>query len=266
MPDPRRLTRRIAESQLSARLIAHVSVLALVAAATLAGIGHAQRSDGTSSTDGGLLSIIQSVRGAGESFVPTTTTYDLGQSAPIDEEVALDRAARAEAPATQDALPTPMAIDPEATPLPAPEDASVAQPAVGQTTTSATSRAPAPGPAPATLVWPVPGGSISQYYHAGHLALDIAAPYGSQIVAAQSGTVTWSGWKNNGGGYVITIEHGNGMRTSYNHLSSVWVSAGQYVAAGQGIGAVGCTGICTGPHVHFEVVVNGIIDNPLRYY
>jgi murein DD-endopeptidase MepM/ murein hydrolase activator NlpD len=55
------------------------------------------------------------------------------------------------------------------------------------------------------------------------------------------------------------------MTTVYNHLGSIWVSPGQYVAAGQGIGGVGCTGMCTGPHVHFEVIVNGVIDNPLRY-
>jgi murein DD-endopeptidase MepM/ murein hydrolase activator NlpD len=117
----------------------------------------------------------------------------------------------------------------------------------------------------AALLWPVPGGTISQYFHAGHLALDIAAPYGSQIVAAQGGTVTWAGWRNNGGGYVISIDHGNGMVTVYNHLGSIWVSPGQWVNAGQGIGGIGCTGICTGPHTHFEVIVNGIIDNPLRY-
>jgi murein DD-endopeptidase MepM/ murein hydrolase activator NlpD len=64
----------------------------------------------------------------------------------------------------------------------------------------------------------------------------------------------------------VSINHGNGMTTVYNHLGSIWVSAGQYVGAGQGIGGVGCTGICTGPHVHFEVIVNGVIDNPLRYY
>jgi len=86
------------------------------------------------------------------------------------------------------------------------------------------------------------------------------------VVAAQSGIVTWSGWRNNGGGYVIAIDHGNGMQTVYNHLGDLWVSSGAYVAAGQGIGAVGCTGICTGPHVHFEVIVNGIIDNPQRYF
>ena len=115
-------------------------------------------------------------------------------------------------------------------------------------------------------MWPVPGGSYSQGFHAGHLAVDIAAPYGSQIVAAQAGVVTSSGWQDNGGGNVISIDHGNGMVTVYNHLEASWVSAGQSVAAGQGIGAVGCTGMCTGPHVHFVVMVNGVIDNPQRYF
>jgi len=65
---------------------------------------------------------------------------------------------------------------------------------------------------------------------------------------------------------VISIDHGNGLVTIYNHLGSIWVGTGQYVAAGQAIGGVGCTGMCTGPHVHFEVIVNGIIDNPQRYF
>jgi murein DD-endopeptidase MepM/ murein hydrolase activator NlpD len=158
-------------------------------------------------------------------------------------------------------MPTPAPVDPNATPLPAPNS-------VGATSTGSngtTTRAPAPVASSAALLWPVPGGTISQYFHAGHLALDIAAPYGSQIVAAQGGTVTWAGWRNNGGGYVISIDHGNGMVTVYNHLGSIWVSPGQWVNAGQGIGGIGCTGICTGPHTHFEVIVNGIIDNPLRY-
>ena len=135
----------------------------------------------------------------------------------------------------------PVSVDPDATPLPAPDSVGSTTRASGGVTT--TVRAPAP--APAALVWPVPAGSISQYYHAGHLALDIAAAYGSQVVAAQAGVVTSSGWRNNGGGYVISIDHGNGMITVYNHLGSLWVSAGQYVSAGQGIGGVGCTG-----HVH----------------
>jgi murein DD-endopeptidase MepM/ murein hydrolase activator NlpD len=238
-------------------MIAHVSVVSLVAVASFAGLNQAQSlrtADGSSD----FLALVQSVRGAAEA----QAAQDLGLGlAPLnfDESATLDRAARAETPG-DDPLATPVPIDPDATPLPAPQNG------MGGTTAGASARFAAPPAATGALVWPVPVGSISQYYHSGHLALDIAAPYGSQIVAAQGGTVTWAGWRQNGGGFVISIDHGNGMSTVYNHLGSIWVSPGQYVGAGQGIGGVGCTGLCTGPHVHFEVIVNGIIDNPLRYY
>jgi murein DD-endopeptidase MepM/ murein hydrolase activator NlpD len=264
LPDPRRLYRRVTESQLPGRLIAHVTVVALVVAASVAGLAQVPAADGATAQQGGFLALVQSVRGAGgEAFEPQSTTYEVGAATPEDESDLVDRATRAYVPSEQTPLPTPVPIDPDATPLAGPEAADTA---VGSTTTATSQRAPAPAPAPTALVWPVPAGSISQYYHAGHLALDIAASYGSQVVAAQSGTVTWAGWRNNGGGYVISIDHGNGMTTVYNHLGSIWVSPGQWVGAGQGIGGVGCTGMCTGPHVHFEVIVNGIIDNPLRYF
>jgi murein DD-endopeptidase MepM/ murein hydrolase activator NlpD len=115
------------------------------------------------------------------------------------------------------------------------------------------------------LVWPVKNGTITQYFHTGHLALDIAAPAGTTVHAGDAGVVTWAGWRNNGGGNVIEIDHGNGIVTVYNHLSSIGVTVGQTVARDEGIGAVGCTGNCTGPHVHFEVIVNGVLVNPLRY-
>ena len=237
-------------------MIAHISVVSLVAVASFAGLNQAQSSSASSDGSSDFLALVQSVRGAAEA---QATQDSLGlTSLNLDETATLDRAARAETP-VDDPLATPVPIDPDATPLAAPQS-------VGGTTSSASTRAATPPAATGALVWPVPAGSISQYYHAGHLALDIAAPYGSQIVAAQGGTVTWAGWRNNGGGYVISINHGNGMSTVYNHLGSIWVSPGQYVGAGQGIGGVGCTGICTGPHVHFEVIVNGIIDNPLRYF
>ncbi|MDQ3689076.1 MAG: M23 family metallopeptidase, partial [Chloroflexota bacterium] len=190
----------------------------------------------------------------------------------------IDRGARVQVQ-TPEPLPTPVAIDPDATPLPAPSAVGEVATSNDQTSTSnaPTSRgavAPAPAapapvaPAPVAplFVFPVPGGHYSQGFHAGHLAVDIAAPYGAQIVAAQAGVVASAGWRNNGGGNVISIDHGNGIVTVYNHLGSIWVGAGQYVAAGQGIGGVGCTGMCTGPHVHFEVIANGIMDNPQRYF
>ena len=245
-------------------MIAHLSVVSLVAAAGFAGLSG---TGATSDSDGnfaGSAFFVTTVRGAAvphAQFVPSV--YETGDAADETARVP-DRGTRAVIPDPTALLPVPVAVDPKATPLPAPESVGgTATTGSGSGTVATTTRVLQP--APATLVWPVAGGSISQYYHAGHLALDIAAPYGAQVSAAQAGVVTSAGWRNNGGGNVISIDHGNGMVTVYNHLGSIWVSPGQYVGAGQGIGGVGCTGMCTGPHVHFEVIVNGVIDNPLRY-
>ena len=97
------------------------------------------------------------------------------------------------------------------------------------------------------LAWPVPGGVITQYYHTGHLALDIAAPLGSKVIASAAGVVTWAGWRNNGGGYVVQVDHGNGIQTVYNHLNAIWVSPGQSVARGQGIARGRHDGRCHRP-------------------
>ena len=243
-------------------MIAHLSVVSLVTLASAAGIAQAQGDDSNASdarVETGFPSIVSAVRGVtAESATSTPAVYSL-TAQPADQLAPLDRGVPAQVP--PDPLPTPVALDPDATPLAAPNG-------VGDvaTATGPSSRGAVPAPAAGRLAWPVPGGSYSQYFHAGHLAVDIAAPYGSQIVAAQGGVVISAGWRNNGGGNVITIDHGNGMTTVYNHLGSIWVSAGQSVGVGQGIGGVGCTGMCTGPHVHFEVIVNGIIDNPQRYF
>jgi murein DD-endopeptidase MepM/ murein hydrolase activator NlpD len=123
------------------------------------------------------------------------------------------------------------------------------------------------------FAWPVVGGGnyISQYFRYGHYGLDIAADHGSRVRAASSGTVTFAGWKSNGGGYQVWIAHGGGLYTTYNHMSGVSVGRGQQVAKGQQVGRIGCTGYCTGPHLHFEVWRGPIWDggsriNPLRYY
>ena len=121
------------------------------------------------------------------------------------------------------------------------------------------------------FAWPVPGGFISQYFHYGHPAIDIAADYGSPIHAAADGVVTYAGWRDNGGGYQVWISHGSGLYTTYNHMSSVAVSAGQSVGRGDFIGRIGATGDATGPHCHFEVWIGPIWDggvrvNPLAYF
>ena len=103
------------------------------------------------------------------------------------------------------------------------------------------------------FAWPVAGGYISQYYHWGHPAIDIAADYGTPVRAAASGVVIFSGWKSNGGGYQIYIAHGSGLYTTYNHLSSLAARTGERVGRGEMIGRIGTSGWATGPHLHFEV-------------
>jgi len=98
-----------------------------------------------------------------------------------------------------------------------------------------------------------------------HKGLDIAAPIGTPIYAAASGTVTASGWSTTGFGNFVKISHGNGVETLYAHCSTLNVSEGQYVSQGQMIATVGSTGWSTGPHLHLEIRVNGTVVNP-QYY
>jgi len=125
------------------------------------------------------------------------------------------------------------------------------------------------------LGWPCPSSSriTSQYGYRilfgvrdFHTGIDIGATMGSNIVAAESGTVILAayGWNGGYGNYII-INHGNGVTTRYAHASALYVSAGQSVAKGQVIAAVGTTGNSTGPHLHFEVRINGAHQNPLNY-
>jgi murein DD-endopeptidase MepM/ murein hydrolase activator NlpD len=120
------------------------------------------------------------------------------------------------------------------------------------------------------FAWPAPGGRISQYYHYGHYGLDIDGSTGDRIVAAAGGTVTFAGWKSNGGGYQVWIAHGSGLYTTYNHMSGVSVGRGQRVSKGQKIGRMGATGYASGSHLHFEVWRGPIWNggrrvNPLAY-
>lgn len=98
-----------------------------------------------------------------------------------------------------------------------------------------------------------------------HKGLDIAAASGTPIYAAAGGTVVFSGWNSGGYGNMVLINHGNGISTLYAHCSSVSVTAGDTVSQGQYIAAVGTTGLSTGNHLHFEVRVNGVAQNPQNY-
>lgn len=116
--------------------------------------------------------------------------------------------------------------------------------------------------------WPVDGGYISAYQGdgRGHKGIDIAAPYGTPIYAAESGTVieTGDGW-NGGYGNCVRVQHDDGNVTVYAHQSSIAVSYGDYVVKGQLLGYVGSTGDSTGNHLHFEVRSYGTYANPLDY-
>ncbi len=126
------------------------------------------------------------------------------------------------------------------------------------------------------FIWPAIGAfQISSYYgyrdfgDGWHDGIDIVRPGGSMgctVVAAESGTVVHSGWKKTAG-YSVLIDHGNGVQTRYYHMKqgSIVVSEGQKVSRGQPIGQIGATGYVTGPHLHFEVRINGKSVNPLPY-
>lgn len=122
-------------------------------------------------------------------------------------------------------------------------------------------------PSKSGLIWPVSGPVTSGFgmrWGRMHTGIDIAAGYGAPIVAAKSGTVIGAGW-NGGYGNAVIIDHGGGFSTLYGHQSRIAVSDGQQVSQGQVIGYEGCTGHCTGPHVHFETRVDGSPQNPMNY-
>jgi murein DD-endopeptidase MepM/ murein hydrolase activator NlpD len=104
------------------------------------------------------------------------------------------------------------------------------------------------------------GGSGTEY----HKGQDIAAPMGTPVMATADGTIITAGWQR-GYGWVVYIDHGNGITTRYGHLSRIDVELGQTIRRGQQLGLVGSTGRSTGPHLHYEVRINGQPVSPLLY-
>lgn len=98
-----------------------------------------------------------------------------------------------------------------------------------------------------------------------HTGIDLTGACSTAVFAAGGGKVVEAGWDPYGGGNRIVVDHGNGLKTTYNHLASIGVSVGQAVAQGQQIAGVGTTGASTGCHLHFEVMVNGTTVNPSAY-
>ncbi len=114
-----------------------------------------------------------------------------------------------------------------------------------------------------TFVWPT-SGTISQGFYWYHKGIDIANKSAPNILAADSGTVVVAGWVDNYGyGNRVVIDHGNGYKTLYAHLSQIYVKQGQTVKRGDAIGKMGCTGRCTGTHLHFEIIKKGTYIPPL---
>lgn len=115
----------------------------------------------------------------------------------------------------------------------------------------------------AQFIWPA-SGDLAQYFSWYHPAIDISNLGGGPIRAADSGTVVGAGWLDGGGyGHRVIVDHGNGYTTLYAHLSASYVRAGQQVAQGAVIGAMGSTGRSTGVHLHLEIRRNGAALNPL---
>jgi murein DD-endopeptidase MepM/ murein hydrolase activator NlpD len=122
-------------------------------------------------------------------------------------------------------------------------------------------------PSAAGFIWPVNGPVTSPFgmrWGRMHEGIDIGAASGTPIRAAAAGRVVYSGWMS-GYGNLVAIDHGGGISTAYGHQSSTAVGNGQLVSQGQSIGYVGCTGHCFGPHLHFEVRINGTPVDPLGY-
>jgi murein DD-endopeptidase MepM/ murein hydrolase activator NlpD len=115
-----------------------------------------------------------------------------------------------------------------------------------------------------TYIYPVVGARLTQGYSSYHRAIDLAVPTGTKVRASDGGTVIFAGYSGSYG-YMIRINHGGNRVTLYAHCSKLLVRAGDKVYQGQHIANSGSTGRSTGPHVHFEVLINGVQKNPLNY-
>ncbi len=119
-----------------------------------------------------------------------------------------------------------------------------------------------------SMLWPLQGTITSRFgyrWGAFHQGVDIGAPVGTEIYAADSGMVSMAAW-DGGYGYCVRVDHGNGIVTVYGHMSKFAVSKGDKVGKGQVLGYVGSTGNSTGPHLHFEIRIDGSAVDPVAYY
>lgn len=185
---------------------------------------------------GSIIAYNQSVLPSADSVIEGMTLIIPGGVPPAPSPAAVT--------VIEDSLaPEPAAVEPEPTYVPPPA-----------------------APVSSGFIWPFYG-NISTYFDWSHPGIDIDGfgAYGAPIVAAASGTVVLTAWDSWGYGYHVIIDHGDGTRTLYAHLSDIWVSQGEYVAQGQAIGALGSTGYSTGAHLMFNIYVGGVAVDPLAY-
>jgi murein DD-endopeptidase MepM/ murein hydrolase activator NlpD len=119
-----------------------------------------------------------------------------------------------------------------------------------------------------TFVWPTTATYLSGYDYnpaANHPGIDIAGDTGNPIYSVDAGVIVYSGWSNFGYGYLVAIDHGNGWQSLYAHMDAIYVSCGQSVFQGTGIGTVGNTGNSSGSHLHFELLYGSAKVNPWNY-
>ncbi len=115
------------------------------------------------------------------------------------------------------------------------------------------------------LLWPTDHRRINQYFGWRHTGIDVHGRYNNAIYASEDGVVEVAGWNSGGYGLMVLINHGDGLKTRYAHASKLYVTAGQQVKRGEVLAMVGTTGRSTGPHLHYEVIVNGRFQNPLSW-
>ena len=141
--------------------------------------------------------------------------------------------------------------------------------AQAQSSTPAPQAGPVQGESSSGFIWPVNGPVTSPFceprpWESCHPGIDIGVPTGTPIHAAAAGTVAIAGPESGYGNYTC-IDHGGGLSSCYAHQESISASVGQHVSQGQVIGISDCTGLCFGPHLHFEVRVNGQVVDPMGY-
>ncbi|MCU1461032.1 MAG: hypothetical protein JWO37_1107 [Acidimicrobiales bacterium] len=193
------------------------------------------------------------------------------QEAVVGRALAVDRlrasAEAAMADKTVDAASVPAVFVTGANPSPEPDRVAVA----AYLAAASRSRPITFGTPWVTLAWPLRGPITGPYGerrgNGRHPGIDISVSPGTPVHAAAPGRIVGAGVIGGYEGYgiVVVIDHGNGMITIYAHLSKVGASIGQVVGTGDVIGASGCSGACTGPHLHFEVRVDGSTRNPMDY-